>query len=696
MKSRTIRWPYAATCAILLALLLIRSDAFADKGLSPKILDAVGSAVFEVVVPKPEKDSLAYKEPLPFDTLPYTVRNDHYFSFGTAFAIGPNLFVSAVHVMNVGLESQWGETQIRDSKGKVYAIDKIIKYSERRDFIVFTAKGCSVKKPLVANTRPRLQEKVFAVGNALGEGIVIRDGLYTSDTPESEEGAWNYLRFSAAASPGNSGGPLLDGSGKVVGIVLRKSPNENLNMALPIAEVLNAKENVAHIWENTMYSLPIMQRQKSSKHYCFLNLPKTFSEMSRELAEHYYFFRYEDSEAFFKEQQEKMFPNGAGSKALLFQNSSFKLPSLFKMKEDGFWAYQDVKATKLDIGKNGNIEYGQIGSFSALALQRPDDVTLDQLFGDGKVFMDLVLQGVNFPRTVGTTPVRITSFGEPAESYIFQDYYGRKWLVRTWLREFDDSKVATFSLPTPQGLFTLMKIGQTGAVDGITIPELKILTNFVCISYYGTLKQWQEFLEHKELLPDCVNSVKILRDDAGLSFSSGRLSMNVGNDIMPFSEKSFLGLSMGYGVEKGSATWDINGVMLVEDFSAASFLLVSRLPKPDGALSEETQAFWKNVTTRKFPYNRTAYNSEGVTRIVEVIESPESTEGKEMNLVHYISYARNGEKDYGLMEENLGKILKELKISETSEPGKMMCRPKPSACPIWNIAGSCRRIRLPR
>jgi serine protease Do len=86
---------------------------------------------------------------------------------------------------------------------------------------------------------------VLAVGNAFGEGVVIRDGLYTSATDEDQDGRWKWIRFSAAASPGNSGGPLLDGDGKVIGIVIGKSPNENLNYSLPIARVLGGNRREA-------------------------------------------------------------------------------------------------------------------------------------------------------------------------------------------------------------------------------------------------------------------------------------------------------------------------------------------------------------------------------------------------------------------------------------------------------------------
>ncbi|HPY53987.1 MAG TPA: hypothetical protein PK505_08365, partial [Treponemataceae bacterium] len=64
--------------------------------------------------------------------------------------------------------------------------------------------------------------EVFSVGNALGDGIVIRNGVYTSTTYEDQNGEWKWIRFSAAASPGNSGGPLLQVKGRCLVLYYEK------------------------------------------------------------------------------------------------------------------------------------------------------------------------------------------------------------------------------------------------------------------------------------------------------------------------------------------------------------------------------------------------------------------------------------------------------------------------------------------
>ena len=228
--------------AFLAALLWFLTAAAAE--LSANAQQLIRAATFEVVQLKPPDGEVTYEHELPMDLIPYQQRVDKYRSIGTAFAIGPNRYVTAAHVIELGLGSQFGPPALRDSAGKVYDIDQVFKFSDHRDFVMF-----SLHEPpagarfLAIGNKPALNTTVYAVGNALGEGVIIRDGVYTSDTPEELDGKWQWLRFSAAASPGNSGGPLVDEHGKVVGVVLRKSPAENLNTALPIAEMSRANGN---------------------------------------------------------------------------------------------------------------------------------------------------------------------------------------------------------------------------------------------------------------------------------------------------------------------------------------------------------------------------------------------------------------------------------------------------------------------
>jgi len=72
---------------------------------TPEVQSEVRAATFEVVMRKVDSDALAYEKSLPLDLIPYVIRSDHYWSIGTAFAIGPETYVTAGHVFRAAVGS---------------------------------------------------------------------------------------------------------------------------------------------------------------------------------------------------------------------------------------------------------------------------------------------------------------------------------------------------------------------------------------------------------------------------------------------------------------------------------------------------------------------------------------------------------------------------------------------------------------
>jgi len=98
------------------------------------------------------------------------------------------------------------------------------------------------------STPPKVGADVGAIGSPLGlqnsltKGIVSR-GLSAEVMPDKK--AVPCFQFDAAASPGSSGGPLIDGQGRVVGVVfLKRRGGENLNFAIPAERVSNLIKRV--------------------------------------------------------------------------------------------------------------------------------------------------------------------------------------------------------------------------------------------------------------------------------------------------------------------------------------------------------------------------------------------------------------------------------------------------------------------
>ena len=74
-------------------------------------------------------------------------------------------------------------------------------------------------------------EPVIVIGNPIGLEHTLTDGLV------SARRLWQgkrYIQMSAPVSPGNSGGPVFNAYGDVVGVTVAKLAGENLNLAVPI------------------------------------------------------------------------------------------------------------------------------------------------------------------------------------------------------------------------------------------------------------------------------------------------------------------------------------------------------------------------------------------------------------------------------------------------------------------------------
>jgi S1-C subfamily serine protease len=64
-------------------------------------------------------------------------------------------------------------------------------------------------------------ERLFALGASAGLQATVTDGVFTAFRKVDESGP-ELIQFSAPVNPGNSGGPLVDESGRVVGVVSQK------------------------------------------------------------------------------------------------------------------------------------------------------------------------------------------------------------------------------------------------------------------------------------------------------------------------------------------------------------------------------------------------------------------------------------------------------------------------------------------
>ena len=107
-------------------------------------------------------------------------------------------------------------------------------------------------------------QKVYLIGNSLGNGTCITSGII-SDAKRTMAGlSYPYIMTDAAANHGNSGGPLVDEKGEVIGVLVAGVQNaEGMNYAIPSAIVNDflqyviSKTNLPQkVWEDLYPNTP--------------------------------------------------------------------------------------------------------------------------------------------------------------------------------------------------------------------------------------------------------------------------------------------------------------------------------------------------------------------------------------------------------------------------------------------------------
>jgi len=104
------------------------------------------------------------------------------------------------------------------------------------------------------STKTKVGDRVVAIGNALGQfqntvtsGIISGYGrsIQAGSASEGTESLQDLFQTDAAINEGNSGGPLVNASGQVIGInTAVASDSQNIGFAIPIADVQNLIKQV--------------------------------------------------------------------------------------------------------------------------------------------------------------------------------------------------------------------------------------------------------------------------------------------------------------------------------------------------------------------------------------------------------------------------------------------------------------------
>lgn len=151
-------------------------------------------------------------------------------SQGSGVLVSPDgILITSLHVLS-GMTA--AGVQLAD--GERYDEVEVLAMDPRRDLAILKIAGFDLPHAVLGDSNTvAIGEEVLAIGSPLGLDGTVTKGVVSSI--RDHEAGFKVLQTDAAANPGNSGGPLVNSKGEVIGIVgFKVSDAENLNFAIPI------------------------------------------------------------------------------------------------------------------------------------------------------------------------------------------------------------------------------------------------------------------------------------------------------------------------------------------------------------------------------------------------------------------------------------------------------------------------------
>jgi tetratricopeptide (TPR) repeat protein len=152
---------------------------------------------------------------------------------GSGFFIRPGQIVTNLHVIE---GARRAEVKTLDGKGRIYPVEGVLATDEEGDLAILSVSVPAERAHAVDVTTslPEEGERVFVIGNPLRLEGSISDGIVSAVREVPNLG--RIIQITAPVSHGNSGSPLFNMKGQVVGVVTIKVTNgQNINLAISSA-----------------------------------------------------------------------------------------------------------------------------------------------------------------------------------------------------------------------------------------------------------------------------------------------------------------------------------------------------------------------------------------------------------------------------------------------------------------------------
>lgn len=173
---------------------------------------------------------------------------------GSGFFVGPAQIVTNLHVLR---RAHRVEIKTLDGKGRFYPVTGVLHADEEGDLALLgvTMPPERARSVELSSSLPEEGEKIFVIGNPLKLEGSVSDGIVSAirEVP----GVGQIVQLTAPISHGNSGSPVFNYRGQVVGVVTVKVTNgQNINLAIASDRVRELKPGT----QRELIQLPVRSR----------------------------------------------------------------------------------------------------------------------------------------------------------------------------------------------------------------------------------------------------------------------------------------------------------------------------------------------------------------------------------------------------------------------------------------------------
>lgn len=225
-------------------------------------------------------------------------RGENPLAIGTGFFISADGYIVTNYHVVRGAHSA---SIARYAGGSTVTSIDVVAYSIDQDIAILKIETSNEAYLEFSKNSPETGDNVYAIGSSIGLTDTFTHGMI-SNTDRYISGK-NCIQFTAPISSGNSGGPLLDSTGKVIGVVtMMVEDAQNINFAIKasVVEGVNAKRletplDIKGLYKETLsdsanvvlkyYIMNNYTEKDDYKYHIYSYEPQTATSLARE----YYF-----------------------------------------------------------------------------------------------------------------------------------------------------------------------------------------------------------------------------------------------------------------------------------------------------------------------------------------------------------------------------------------------------------------------